>query len=151
MKRAFVVDTVLVVLLASTGFLLGSNVLAMKALRFVTPTFVVSGPDELSQFQRHVGWALGLRPLLAWVSLLPLYRQPQPSLPRRLVSLALPITLGALVDVFVTIFIRALVSESATAQPMVGPSILPLWPGVLGAALAAGLMLALNSRPRPPV
>lgn len=151
MKRAFVVDTVLVVLLASTAFLLGANVLAMKALHAVTPTFVVSGPDELGQFQRHVGWALGLMPLLAWVSLLPLYRQMEPGLPRRLLSLALPITLGALVDVFVTIFIRSMFSEPAPFQPLIGPSVLPLWPGVLGAALAAGLMLALNSQPRPPV
>ena len=59
--------------------------------------------------------------------------------------------LGALVDVFVTIFIRSMFSEPAPFQPLIGPSVLPLWPGVLGAALAAGLMLALNSQPRPPV
>lgn len=151
MKRAFVVDTVLVVLLASAAFLLGANVLATKALRFVTPTFVVSGPDELSQFQRHVGWALGLMPLLAWVSLLPLYRGSEPGLPRRLVSLALPITLGALVAIGTVLLMRSVVSDSTTAQPMVGPSILPLWPGVLGAALSTGLMLALNLQPRSPV
>lgn len=151
MKRAFVVDTVLVVLLASAAFLLGANVLAMKALQAVTPTFVVTGPDELSQFQRHVGWALGLMPVLAWASLLPLYRRSEPGLARRLVSLALPITVGALVAVGTVSWVRAMVSDMTSVGPILGPSVLPLWPCVLGAALSAGLLLALNLQPRPPV
>lgn len=152
MKRAFVFDTVLVVVLSAVALQVGSQ-LALEALRAAVPVITVDGPEVLARFQQRVGWACGLTPVFGWVALLPLHLKGTPSPVRRFTSLLLPLVAaagGAALEVQRVHL--AFADMSDIVRPLVGVDVLPLARTVLLASLlVAAPLLALNSRTSAPV
>ncbi|MBL8937774.1 MAG: hypothetical protein JNM69_24640 [Archangium sp.] len=152
MTRALAIDTLLVALLSALAVRVGS-LLALEALQAAVPVVTVDGPEVLGRFQQRVGWACGLTPVFGWVALLPLHVKGSPSLLRRLTSLLLPPAAAAGAATVEVQRVRLALSDASdVVRPFVGVDVLPLARTVLvAAALAAGLLLVVNSRPRAPV
>lgn len=148
MKRALVVDTVLVALLSAVALVVGSA-LALKVLYAAAPVIVVDGPDVLSRFQQRVGWACGLTPVFGWVALLPLHLKGTPSFGRRVITLMAPLVCATAACVVAVLRLRVALAEPAIITPLVGVDSLPLASTALeGATVAAAVLLALNLRHR---
>ena len=146
MKRAFVIDTVLVVLLSALALQVGSE-LALKALRAITAQFVVDGPDVLGRFQQRFSWACAFTPLMGWGALLPLHLKGTPTLMRRLTTLLLPLIAAAGATAFEVQRLHAALAEASSLMPLVSVDSVPLARTVLLAAvLVAAPLLGLNSR-----
>lgn len=151
MKRAFVIDTVLVVLLAGVALGVGPE-LALKALRFAAPVITVDGPDVLSRFQQRVGWACALVPFFGWAALLPLHLKGRPSNVRRLATLLLPLVGAALAGAIEAQWVRVTLADTTGPALLVGVDVLPLATTLLFAsALVASALLVLNLRGREPM
>lgn len=146
MKRALVVDTVLVVLLSAVALGVGPE-LALKALRTIGGQFVVDGPDVLSRFRLRFSWACALTPVLGWGALLPLHLKGKPTLVRRLTTLLLPLIAAAGATAFEVQRLHAALDETSSLAPLVSVDSVPLARTVLlTAVLVAAPLLALNSR-----
>lgn len=149
MKRAFVVDTVLVVLLSAVALEAGAR-LALTALHAAAPVITVDGPEVLGRYEQRVGWACGLTPIFGWVALLPLHLKGAPSALRRLLSILLPLVAAAGAAALEVQRVRlALEAQSDVVRPLVGVDLLPLARTMLVAsALVSALLFAVNSRAR---
>ena len=146
MKRAFVIDTVLVVLLSAVALQVGPE-LALKALRALAAQFVVDGPDVLGRFQQRFAWACALTPVMGWGALLPLHLKGKPTLVRRLTTLVLPLIGAVGATAFELQRLHAALAEASSLAPLVSVDSVPLARTVLLAAvLVAAPLLGLNSR-----